>query len=53
MLLGEPDFLIGNLILVEEVVFESEEGILLNIISYFLHQSDDEAHVVHGGQPVG
>ena len=53
MFLDQPDFLIGNFILAEEVVFEGEEGVLLNSVSYSLHQPDDEAQVVDGGQPVG
>jgi hypothetical protein len=49
LLLGEPDFFIGNLVLAEEVVFEGGEGALLNGVFYFLHQPGDKPQVVYGG----
>ena len=49
MLLSEPDFLIGNLVLTEEVLLEDSESTLLNGVFYFLHKPDDEAQVVDSG----
>ena len=53
LLLGKPDFLIGNFILAQEVIFEGGESALLNGGFYPLHKPDDEAQVVDGGQPLG
>jgi hypothetical protein len=49
LLLGEPDFFIGNLVLAKEVVFEGDEGALLNGSVYFMHQPGDEPQIVYGG----
>jgi hypothetical protein len=48
LLLGEPDFLIGNLILFEEVVFEGGEGGLLSL--YSLAQAFQEPHAGECGR---
>jgi hypothetical protein len=49
LLLSKPDFLIGNLILAEEVGFEGGEGALFNGGVYFVHQPADKPQVVYGG----
>jgi len=49
LFLNQPDVLIGNFILAEEVVFEIEEGALPDGVLYSLHQPGDEAHVVDSG----
>jgi hypothetical protein len=49
LLLSQPDFLIGNLVLAEEVVFEGGEGTLQNGFFYFLHQPGNKPQVMYGG----
>jgi len=49
LLLSEPGFLTGNLVLIKEVVFEGGKGALPTSILYSLHQPGDEAQVVDSG----